>query len=225
MKAARFVRVVGALLMVAAVAQVAPASGEFWISCEGIESTGGGMYKYQYTLKNTGIDQDTLTDLYVSTEDPNVSRYTFFLPATGWTAAIVPNNAPPPTSIMFTFSKKTPHGVVPTGVEVQAAALIHWSGSAIIPAGDSITFAYTHPYESWDHEWHAVTEDGVTTSESSSPIAGPTGIYTDGYVHSPGYPVPVPSLTTWGMIALLALIVLAGMWMLIRSRRRAATMA
>ena len=203
--------------------RLVPAAQDFVISCEGKESSGGGTYTYQYTLKNIGATPVTLTDLLVATEDPKTSNYAF-MPTTGFTATIVPNDGAL-TNIQYTTGVKTPHGTVPVARDIKAVAIIHWSGSALVAAGDSITFAYDNPNPSWDHEWHANTSAGWTISQLSSAIAGPKSIYTDVYVHAPAATISTPALTTWGIVILLALVLMAAMWVLIRRQKRAASMA
>jgi hypothetical protein len=95
----------------------------------------------------------------------------------------VPNNQ------TFTSTEETPHGVVPpqSGLE-PSYANVWWQGSRVIPNHGTITFGFDHPNEPWDHEWFAIGDEPnqFTVGQVDSPIAGPTGVFTDGWVHAPG---------------------------------------
>jgi hypothetical protein len=193
-------------------------SQEFVISCEGTESTGGGTYRYQYTLKNISGAPVTLTDFFVGTEDPNPSNYSFIV-TSGFTASIVPNPSGG-ASVAYTSMVKTPHGVVPPAVGQPSAKLIHWSGNGAVPAGGTVTFAFDHPGESVDEEWFAKASGQWTISQVDRPMAGPTGTYTDGWVHAP-LPPHTPAVSSWGVLVLAMLALVIAVWALARRRKPA----
>ena len=127
------------------------AAQEFQISCEGIQCTGGGTYKYQYTLKNISNSSVTLTDLFIGTQDPNIANYSF-VPTTGFSASIVPNNGSV-SSVLYTSQQESPHGQLPPqSGGVPSGYTVYWTGSTVVPATGTVTFAFDHPNVPWDHE-------------------------------------------------------------------------
>ena len=189
MRSLRFVVILCALLGLASFSHPAWAYQEFEISCEGARCNGGGNWHYQYTLMNISGAPVTLQEFILGTHDPNGANYTF-MNTSGFTASVVPNGVP--NNVTYTSTVETQHGVVPpqSGHEASAAN-VWWVGSSVVPHLGTITFGFDHPNIPWDHEWFAV---GSATGEFTvglvdSPIAGPTGIYTDGWVHAPSpYP-------------------------------------
>jgi hypothetical protein len=79
----------------------------------------------------------------------------------------------------------------------------------------TITFAFDHPGESVDEEWFANASGQWTISQVSSAMSGPTGIYTDGWVHAP-LPPPTPAVSGWGILVLVMLALVVGGWTLVR---------
>lgn len=225
MKASRLIGIVIVLLALVAYGPPVLADREFSITCEGTESGGGGVNRYQYTLRNDSATAITLTHFAVGTQDSLPTNYTF-VPTPGFTPAIVPNAGVPPLNILPTSQTKTPHGVVPPVPVANSAMLILWTGSAVIPPGGTITFAFDHPWASWDHQWMAgdAPASRWTAALSNQPIAGPSGVFTRGYVHAPGVHEPIPTLSTWGILV-FALALLVGLSIWIRRRRLAASIA
>ena len=201
-------KLLGSLLVLfcAAALSPGPAGGanELWISCEGTESTGGGSRTYQYTLMNTGMNPEMLTLFYVGTLDLNVMNYTNWVMPPGFTPGVM---APaPPLSVMFTDQMKTPHGGIMQGVPVAAPGVVVWSGgSLVLNPGQMATFGFDNPHASWDMEWFAEHPAPPFTSQGfvGPPIAGPTGVFTAGYVHGPSLgPISVTP-TSFGRIKAL----------------------
>ena len=217
MRTVKLFGLAGVLLLLSLTVQPATAAQDFLISCEGTESGGGGAYAYQYRLQNISGVTVTLSNLFVATGDPNPANYTF-IPTGGFTASIVPNDGTL-TNILYMTRTKTPHGVVPTASEDPAAAIIRWSGSAVISPGGTIVFRFDHPNASHDAEWHCNSSGGWTISQYSSPIAGPMGVYTDGYVHAP-IGTRGSAMSVRNVVLLAAAVALAATLVLLRSRRR-----
>ncbi|GEM_PF-2366130 len=218
MKFCKILCITSALLSLMFICQPVWADMEFEISCEGTRSTGGGTYEYQYTLKNISGAAVTLTDFIIGTEDPNALNYTF-IPTAGFAASIIPNSPPPPYNVLYSSGVKTPHQVVMPLANNVSAARILWIGSAVVPDQATITFAFNHPNAPLDEEWHVKSSGGWTISQTNFPIAGPIGIYSVGYVHAPGpEPATIPTLSTWGLIVLVALLLLTATWVMMRKR-------
>lgn len=199
--------VVGLLCAVTAINKPAWSAGELFISCEGTLSNGGGLQQYQYTLKNTGPLAVTLTLFYLGTEDLSAQNYTNWVAPTGFTAAATVADWNTlfnlfQTSTMNTSMVKTPHGVVPPSQSSPSAGGIVWSGSATINPNQQVTFAFDNPHSPWDMEWFAEHPDKVNSSQAVStlPIAGPLGVFTQGYVHGPGRGWIAVTPSTFGAI-------------------------
>ncbi|KPJ60885.1 MAG: hypothetical protein AMJ46_04090 [Latescibacteria bacterium DG_63] len=221
----------GKLLIVATVVLIlalcvppAWAAQDFLISCEGTESGGGGANRYQYTLQNISGSPITLTEFFVGTGDAAVSSYTF-IPTPGFTVSIIPNDGYPPCNVTYTSGVKTPHGVVPPPSGFPSAAVIYWIGSTVVSPSGTVTFAFNHPGPSNDHEWFANSSAGWTISQVDQPMAGPTGVYTIGYVHAPNPPPVIPAVSGWRLVLFIALPLLVAAWLLLRRKRRTSTAA
>jgi len=184
------------------------AAGELFISCEGTKSNGGGARTYQYTLINTGPGPVTLTLFYLGTMDLSVQNYTNWTAPAGFTPTVADWNTLFnlfQTSVMSTTVMKTPHGIIPPPGGLQTPGGVLWSGSIILGPNQTATFGFDNPYYPWDMEWFAEHPDPVNSSQGYSylPIAGPTGVYTQGWVHGPGeYVVPTEE-STFGRIKAL----------------------
>jgi hypothetical protein len=190
--------------------QPAWAAGELFISCEGKYSTGGGSRNYQYTLVNTSQNTVTLTLFYVGTMDLALSNYS------NWTAPAGFNPVGTvadwnvlfnlfQTSVMSTTLIKTPHGVVPPPVGWPTIGGVVWSGSTTLAPNQQVTFGFDDPYVPWDMEWFAEHPDAANSSQGylTLPVAGPMGVFTQGYVHGPGeHSVPTES-STFGRVKAL----------------------
>ena len=184
------------------------AAGELYISCEGTKSTGGGVRTYQYTLINTATYPVTLTLFYVGTMDMSVQNYTNWMAPAGFVATVADWNTLFNlfgASMMSTTMMKTPHGVFPIPVGYPTVGGIAWSGSMVLAPNQTATFGFDNPYYPWDMEWFAEHPDAVNSSQGYLwlPIAGPKGVYTQGFVHGPGeYSVPTTP-STFGHIKAL----------------------
>ena len=186
----------GAILGIFLLNVPAQAFNEFTISCEGVESTGGGALRYQYTLQNTSGVTQTLERFYIGTHDLSPADYTNWTAPAGFspTALVTTWASVPDHSVMYTTQTKTPHGVIPPTQSVASAGVISWSGSAVVPAGGTVTFGFDNPYMSWDAEWlceHPISGN-ASVGFSDQPIAGPSGVFTRGWVHSPGDQLDLP---------------------------------
>ncbi len=179
--------------------------GVLRISCEGIESGGGGATAYQYTLVNTGPTPVTLAVFYLGTMDLNPANYTGWVAPPGFVpvGTVAPWSALPPTfSIMATTMTKTPHGQLPPTQASMTPGAVVWMGSAIMNPNTPLTFGYQNPHASWDVEWFTEHPSGanVTGGLLGVPIAGPIGTYTQGYVHAPTIEPTSVGSTTFGRI-------------------------
>jgi len=164
------------------------------ISCEGTLCSGGGQRDYQYTLHNIWGSSVTLTEFYIGTGDLAISDYSNWVAPEGFTSTAVVaawDELGGSYSILTTTGTETPHGVYPTRDVSDSLGGILWTGNAVINIGDSVTFGFDNPNESQDFQWHASTTTWLNEMGTIYvPIAGPTGTYTVGYVHSP---VPEPA--------------------------------
>jgi hypothetical protein len=177
------------------------------ISCEGTYSGGGGARAYQYTLKNIGATPVTLTLFYLGTMDVTLTHFSNWTAPAGfapvatvadWTTLFNLYGA----SAMSTTMLKTAHGVVPPPLNFPTFGGIAWSGSAVLSPNQQATFGFNNPHAPWDMEWFADHPGGANVSQGFVylPIAGPMGVFTNGFVHGPGeQPVPVDE-TTFGRI-------------------------
>ncbi len=180
----------------------------FQVACEGIESGGGGTTKYQYTLKNTDIVNQTLTLFYLGTMDVNAGSYSNWVAPGGMTPAVgtwVALGNIANLSVMSTTMVKTPHGVMPPQQAFATPGGILWWGSIVVGPGQTVTFGFDHPSTSMDMEWFAEHPDPVNSSQGmlGSVIAGPLGVFNNGYVHGPGTEPTSVAETSWGGVKLL----------------------
>ncbi|MBP2680798.1 MAG: hypothetical protein H6Q78_661 [Candidatus Krumholzibacteriota bacterium] len=185
-------------------------AGELTISCDGSRSGGGGMRAYQYTLKNNGAAPVTLTMFYLGTLDLAPGAYSNWIAPAGFAPAATVADWTTlfglfQTSIMGTTMIKTPHGLVPPPFTIQSFGGIVWTGSAVVNPGQTVTFGFDNSRVPWDMEWFAEHPDAVNSSQASlfQPIAGPIGVYTQGYVHGPGEGAVPSEGATFGRIKAL----------------------
>jgi len=167
----------------------------FDISCEGVESTGGGNNRYQYTLRNILMPPQNalLTTFCIGTEDPIVANYTNVVMPPGWTFGIVANGTGP-CSGGFTTTIKTPHGTVPPMTGSANTWQMVFSGPALMLApGGMATFSFHNYHCSWDVEWFATGPTGGGQGFPNLPIAGPIGTFNNGWVHAPSIFPPAPT--------------------------------
>ncbi len=163
------------------------------ISCEGTLCSGGGQRDYQYTLKNVSSNPVTITEFYIGTGDLAISDYSNWIVPEGFTstASVAAWDELGVSYILSTTGTETPHGVYPSQSTFASSGGILWTGNAVIDVGATVTFGFDNPNESWDFQWDALTTTGTNVMGAVYvPIAGPTGIFTQGYVHSP---VPEPA--------------------------------
>jgi len=167
-------------------------AGTFSISCEGVESNGGGTTRYQYSLRNNAAMPQTLSLFYVGTQDLTLANYTAWAAPPGFTAQAVVADWPTliqmfNVSVMGTTQTKTPHGAPTPPPPVASAGGVLWSGSLLLQPGQTATFGFDNVHFSWDMEWLCEHPAKPITSQGFSglPIAGPAGVYSNGYVHGP----------------------------------------
>ncbi|MFC1852726.1 GEVED domain-containing protein [candidate division CSSED10-310 bacterium] len=169
----------------------ARAQNKLLISCEGTICTGGGNLTYQYTLQNVDQNPVVFTKFYVGTQDldPTGARYSNWVAPAGFPAtAIVDVWANlPGLSVMGTTGVQTAHTVIPPQSAVASVAAIVWTGAVLVNPMQTVTFGFDHPYDYQDMEWLAEHPDPTNLSFGilSSPIAGPLGVFTDGWIHGP----------------------------------------
>jgi len=190
--------------------QAAWGAGELTISCEGTLSNGGGWRTYQYTLKNTGTAPVTLTLFYLGTLDLSPVNYSSWIAPAGFNATATVADWTTlfnmyQTSVMSTTMIKTPHGIMPPPQAFPTYGGIVWSGSAVVGPGQQVTFGFNNLRAPWDMEWFAEHPDAVNSSQAFlyTPIAGPLGVFTKGYVHGPGEGVVPSEGATFGRIKAL----------------------
>jgi hypothetical protein len=198
------------------------------ISCEGTLCNGGGSIRYQYTLMNPGATPETLTVFYLGTDDLNPGNYTNWVAPPGFTpTALVASwgvlgGAPYNCAVMYTSHFQSPHGGGPPPPGPATLGGIYWAGSFILSPQGTATFGFDHPNDYQDVEWLAEHPGGAswTVANVNSPIAGPMGTYTDGYVHAPSSEAAaIPTLTEWGMIIFGVLLLGFITWVFLRRRR------
>jgi hypothetical protein len=201
---------VALLCVLVAGEQTAWGAGELYIACEGSFSTGGGARAYQYTLKNTGPAPVTLTLFYLGTLDLTPADYSSWIAPPGFNAVATVADwntlfTMYQTSVMSTTMLKTPHGLLPPPQAFPTFGGIVWSGSAVLNPGQTATFGFNNPRAPWDMEWFAEHPDPVNSSQAflNLPIAGPMGVYTQGYVHGPGEGTVPVEPSTFGRIKAL----------------------
>lgn len=192
-------RVVLALAASAAMIGVASAQGLIWVSCEGVESGGGGVTQYQYGLMNTSAAPILLMVFDVGTDDPNIANYSGWVTPAGWISFIVPPSHP-------TSTVKTPHGMVSPGPLQPTAVTIRF----IDPTGVGLLlnpgvptpglFGFNNVNGSEDVEWLALDTNNAVVGITNwgIPVAGPLGVYTPGPVHA-----PIPEPTTCSLMVVL----------------------
>ncbi|MGD0784836.1 MAG: PEP-CTERM sorting domain-containing protein [Sedimentisphaerales bacterium] len=164
------------------------------ISCEGTLCSGGGQRDYQYTLHNPWTNSITITKFYIGTQDLAISDYSNWIAPEGFTSTaevaawdVLGGNY----SVLPTTGTETPHGVKPSQSTFASSGGIVWTGDITLEAGATVTFGFDNPNQSWDVQWDALTTTGANIMGASYvAIAGPTGTFTGGYVHSP---VPEPA--------------------------------
>jgi hypothetical protein len=178
------------VLMLAA----APASAfnsNFWISCQGTESGGGGGLRYEYDVINNSGGPINLVSLTIGTDDIALANYTNILKPAGWNFAIGGGG--------YWRNKciKTPHGqIAPSGGGTPTAdtvgSIVFWDpqgvGIALVPNA-TVLFGFDNPHSSQNVDWFGGPEP-MAGANWGAPVAGPAGVYTNGPVHSP---VPEPT--------------------------------
>lgn len=171
------------------------------LQCIGTESGGGGgacgtAYTYLCTPGITPV-----TQIAIGTEDPVVAAYKNLCLPPGWTFAIVPVGP-------ADYSGKTAHGVVSAGPTGVCNFRMIFAGP---PQAAAFEVGFDHPSPSHDVEW--IDDDNAAL------WAAPVG-QGQGPVHSPAVET-IPTLSEWGMIGVLVLLLLAGAFFILRRRRTA----
>lgn len=200
-------RVLCALAVLATASTSLAQVPSFDISCEGTQSTGGGVRLYQYEVRNISPAPVTLTDLRIGTDDLALINYSNILNPPGFNFLLGQD------TVLWTSTVKTAHGaVIPNGQWVRpTAGLIRWNNpqGLVIQPGTTAVFGFDHPFPGEDVEWVANAVGGpIGIGLPNLPVAGPLAVFTNGPVHAPTIPEPVGA----------AMLGLAG---LISRRRRA----
>ena len=185
------------------------------VGCDGTESTGSGANSCDAATRDYAYpvtDPDgSMTDVFIGTDDPTSANYTSVCMPPGWTFTIERNDRD-----IKHDPHKTPHGDTsfPTGFDPY---MIHFNdgGSASGLPGGGWTFGFDHPYPSHDVGWVAVDSNAASETFWSQPVGGGMGP-----VHAPI--VPIPAVSTWGLVVLFALLLCAGT-IAVRRRRPAAS--
>ena len=187
------------LLTAVALAHAAVALPPPTVSCQGGECDGNQIRDYVYDLKNNTTLGNNLTSFSVGIlDDP--SNITDYLSPTGWDA---PTIQLAPSSTQLTDGVFTNHGTVAPGRWTSVTYEITWTApGGGIPAGGwtNLTFGFNDPKPPVNVTWSS----NLVNCNTSYPVAGGVGVYTDGPVHTP---VPEPStivLLIVGAIGLLA---------------------
>jgi len=191
MRSTRWIAAAAAVFLTITGASV-HAQQTFDISCEGQESGGGGAQRYQYTIRNvdpTGAPQ-TLQSFCFGTEDGVVGNYTNLVLPAGFTFTVVANDGTT-CSVAFSSLRKTPHGALPLPGGAPSTYLGVFTGNVMLAPsglpGDRVTFAFFNRRCSWDAEWFAAGPSGGGQGFPNQPVAGPTGVFTNGWIHTPGW--------------------------------------
>lgn len=103
------------LLVLAGLSQSVQADFELQISCEGVESGGGGSTLYQYTLQNVSGAELTLNVFYLGTNDLDSAHYANWVAPAGFDPIAIVGDwatleAYHAVSVMYTTQQKDPHG-------------------------------------------------------------------------------------------------------------------
>jgi hypothetical protein len=206
------IAILAALLLVA---MSGAAFGQATVACLGTESTGPGgtsecgLQAYVYQVTPLAVPEG---QVYIPTHDNNPANYTNICAPAGWTFTIVPN-----TFGLQAYAPKTPHGAVspgPGGPGWSCPYLLYWTGPPMAPAVP-FEIGFDHPWPSHDVEWFAF-DNGIT---AAWPM--PVGLGA-GPVHGPiEFNEWIPTMSTYGMILLALLLVVAGT-LIIRRRRQTA---
>ena len=186
-----------------------PALGQTTVTCLGTESGGPGgsincglqLYVYQV---NPAVPE---TQVYVPTHDNNLANYTNICMPPGWTLTIIPNGPG-----LQAFFPKTMHGAISPGPGGSCPFLMNWTGPAMaVP----FELGFDHASPSHDVEWWAIA-GGITAAWPA-----PVGLGV-GPVHGPVESGPdIPTVSTFGMILLVLVLVSVGALIVVRRRRTA----
>jgi hypothetical protein len=188
------------LLVAVALALVcAPAvyGGPIQISCQS-EALGGGLFHYEYVLKNTGTSSVDLNTFIMGTGDVSEANYSNWS-AAGWAPSLNSNTPEPWVDTdsgwtPLTNGVHTASGQVAPASTDLAAGYIWWYPTnddylVTLAAGETATFAFdnTHPAE--DVGWQAGVALIWSSENWSSPVSG-AAVFTAAPISAP---VPEPA--------------------------------
>jgi hypothetical protein len=185
------------------------------IQCIGTESGGpGGTCGNQYVYLVTPDPlANGVTDVYIGTGDPYKSpkspaNYRNLCMPAGWTFTIVPGDA------SYLDDPKTPHGNV-TGSSGSCPYVMHWSGPAQLAPFE---LGFNHPFPSHDVHWNVTDVVGSNSANWSAAVG-----LGSGPVHAPPQQDhQVPTLSEWGMIIAVLLLLVFGTVFIMRRREATA---
>lgn len=183
-------------------------SQDLQVSCQG-EPVAGGLYHYQYVLKNVSDHTVTMNAFIMATGDTNEANYTNWS-TNGWAGSVSADTYTEPDSnwTSQTNNALTAHGAVAPPADATAAGFIWWYPTneeyvVNLASNDTITFSFDNPNAAFDVNWEAGAALGWSTSDNTSPISAGEGSYTNGLIHA-----PIPEPATMSLLALGGLALL-----------------
>jgi hypothetical protein len=136
-----------------------------------------------------------------------MANYTNICAPPGWTFNIQPNGQG-----LQGFFPKTLHGMISPGPGGSCPFIMSWTGPAL--AGP-FELGFDHPWASHDVEWQSIA-NGITAN-----WAAPVGLGV-GPVHGPlEQEIEIPTMSTYGMILLVLVLLSVGAFIVVRRRRLA----
>ena len=183
-----------------------PAFAQTLVHCRGLESGGvGGTVQcgprdYVYHAHSTAVSP---TVVEIATGDGNIANYTNICAPAGWTLTIVANTG------IQDYAGKTPHGGISPGPSGACPFKMVWTGPAL-PVGVPFELGFDHMSAS--HDVGFFWPQNATATNWTLPVGAGAGP-----VHAPHN--PIPTVSTWGLILIVLLLVVAGTLFIVRRRR------
>ncbi len=177
------------------------------IQCDGTESTGSGAVScdantrlYAYPVTAVASDIETIQ---IGTDDCQAFNYTNICMPAGWTFNVIPNSSTCDTV-------KTAHGDPTNGTPSDTcgcAIQFTKGGGTPIAAGASFIFGFDNSKPSHDVSWKAVDLGGAGSTSEMFGMPSGNGV---GPVHGPTKASPIPTVSEWGMAAMVLLVLVTG---------------